>query len=144
MTRPDPTVPVGRWSQGRVQHVIATMLRAGVFLSAGVVAIGGIVYLLGHGGDVADYRRFHGEPERLRHLAGVLADLREGHARGIIQLGLLLLIATPVMRVAFTAWLFVRQRDRLYVAITLLVLAILALSLLAPDWETGLAAHLRG
>lgn len=140
MTRPDPTVPVGRWPHDRVQRVISTMLRVGVFLSAAVVAIGGLLFLLRQGQQPADYRHFTGSPEPLRHVPGVLAAVCRGEAAGIIQLGLLLLIATPVLRVAFTAWLFVRQRDRLYVGVTLLVLAILGLSLLAPHWEERVAA----
>jgi len=51
------------------------------------------------------------------------------HAHGIIQLGLLLLIATPVARVAFSVVAFAAERDWLYVAITLIVLAILIYSL---------------
>jgi uncharacterized membrane protein len=48
----------------------------------------------------------------------------------MIQLGLLLLIATPVARVAFSVVAFVLERDRMYVGITLLVLAVLLFSLL--------------
>ncbi|MFX8937990.1 DUF1634 domain-containing protein, partial [Acinetobacter baumannii] len=88
---------------------ISTMLRVGVFLSAAVVAIGGVLFLLHHGQAVADYHHFTGSPTALRHVRGVLAATGRGDAAGIIQLGLLLLIATPVLRVAFTAWLFLRQ-----------------------------------
>ena len=49
--------------------------------------------------------------------------------RGLIQFGLLLLIATPVARVAFSVAAFAIQRDRLYVVVTLIVLAILTYSL---------------
>ena len=47
---------------------------------------------------------------------------------GIIQMGLLLLIATPVARVVFSVFAFAVQRDSLYVAVTLVVLVVLALS----------------
>ena len=50
--------------------------------------------------------------------------------RGIIQFGLVLLIATPVARVAFSVAAFALQRDNTYVAITLIVLAVLLFSLL--------------
>jgi uncharacterized membrane protein len=52
-----------------------------------------------------------------------------GQGRGIIQLGLLFLIATPVARVVFSIFAFSVQRDRLYVVVTLTVLAILMFSL---------------
>jgi uncharacterized membrane protein len=60
---------------------------------------------------------------------GILGQVRAWRGRGIIQLGLLLLIATPVARVAFSVVAFALERDRLYVGITLIVLAVLAFSL---------------
>lgn len=53
-----------------------------------------------------------------------------GRGRGLIQLGLLILIATPVARVVFSVFAFAQQKDRLSVGVTLLVLAILRYSLL--------------
>ena len=53
-----------------------------------------------------------------------------GRGRGVIQLGLLLLIATPIARVAFSVVGFALERDRMYVVFTLIVLAILLYSLL--------------
>ena len=52
-----------------------------------------------------------------------------GNSNGIIQLGLLLLIATPVARVVFSAFAFAIQQDKLYVFVTLAVLAVLAFGL---------------
>ncbi|MFB2894857.1 DUF1634 domain-containing protein [Aerosakkonemataceae cyanobacterium BLCC-F50] len=52
--------------------------------------------------------------------------------RGLIQFGLLILIATPILRVAFSAIAFAKQGDRTYLIITLLVLAILLYSLFNP------------
>jgi uncharacterized membrane protein len=49
--------------------------------------------------------------------------------RGLIQLGLLFLIATPVARVAFSVAAFALEKDTLYVAVTLVVLTLLLLSL---------------
>nr|MBN2278700.1 DUF1634 domain-containing protein [candidate division Zixibacteria bacterium] len=48
---------------------------------------------------------------------------------GIIQLGLLFLIATPIARVFFSVFAFFRKRDYLYTLITLIVLIILLFSL---------------
>jgi uncharacterized membrane protein len=53
-----------------------------------------------------------------------------GRGRGLIQLGLLFLIATPIARVAFSIVGFAIERDRMYVVFTLIVLAILLYSLL--------------
>jgi uncharacterized membrane protein len=61
---------------------------------------------------------------------GVLSDSMQLHGRGIIQLGLLLLIATPIARVAFAAYGFARQSDWMYVGIAALVLSLLLYGLL--------------
>ena len=99
-------------------------------LSAVVVAAGATVYLARHGQSRTDYRIFHGEPADLRTLGGIVRDSFHGHGRGIIQLGLLLLIATPVARVAFAVWGFAEEHDRMYVVFTLIVLVILLYSLI--------------
>jgi uncharacterized membrane protein len=109
----------------RVERAVGNLLRAGVLLAAAVVAAGGILYLVRHGGTVPDYRVFRGEPINLRSLSGILHTSLTESGRGIIQLGLLILVATPVARVAFTAIAFAVERDRTYVLVALLVLALL-------------------
>ena len=111
--------------------MLAHVLRAGVLLSAAIVAIGAVIFLLRHGLEQPAYHVFHGEPTPLRSIGGILGATRQLRGRGIVQLGLLLLIATPIARVLFSVVGFARQRDWLYVAITLVVLALLAFSLLA-------------
>jgi uncharacterized membrane protein len=117
------------WSDEKVEAIIGNLLIAGVLLSGSVVLFGGIVYLIHFGGSTAVYGVFRGEPDNLKTIRGILRYASEFHGRGIIQLGLLLLIATPVARVAFSIFGFAVQRDRLYVAFTLVVLLILLYSL---------------
>jgi len=117
------------WTDQRTEQVIGELLRLGVLLSAAVVMLGGAVYLFRHGMMSPDYRVFHGEPSDFRNVRGILHQVRAWRGRGIIQLGLLLLIATPVARVAFSVLAFALERDRLYVAVTLIVLAVLIISL---------------
>jgi len=109
--------------------LLALVLRAGVLLSAIVVACGGALYLVRHGVETPVYHTFRGEPGDLRTVRGVLADAARLSGRGIVQFGLLLLIATPIARVVFSVAGFIRQRDWLYVAVTLVVLALLVYSL---------------
>jgi uncharacterized membrane protein len=78
----------------------------------------------------AAFSSFKGEPEALRSLGGIVRAAFGGDSRGIVQLGLVLLIITPLARVALTLIAFVLQRDRIFVAITCLVLAILLYGLL--------------
>jgi|SRR5438309_6106649 len=118
------------WTDEKTEYIIGNLLHAGVTLSAIVVLAGGILYLVRYGHSPADYRVFRGEPTDLRHVSGIVRDAAALHSRGIIQLGLLLLIATPIARVAFAVFAFAAEGDRMYVAFSLIVLAILMFSLI--------------
>jgi len=117
------------WTDHQVEIFIGNLLRIGVMASALLVFSGGLVYLLRHGFALPDFKSFRGEPEELRHVGGIIKYAFSLHPRGLIQLGLLLLIATPVARVVFSIFAFLRQRDRMYVIITFIVLLILCYSL---------------
>jgi uncharacterized membrane protein len=121
--------PAEVWDDQRIEVIIGTLLRTGVILSAAVVLFGGILYLKHHGHEVPNYVAFHGEPEDLKSPREIFHDALGMNARAIIQLGLLLLIATPVARVIFSAVAFAIERDSMYVVITLIVLAVLLYSL---------------
>jgi uncharacterized membrane protein len=119
----------GRWNDERIENVVGNLLRSGVVLAGLVVLVGAVVFLARHGEARPHYAIFRGEPSDLRHVGGIVADTRAGEGRGIIQLGLLLLIATPVARVLFSVAGFLLEGDRLYVVITLIVFAVLVFSL---------------
>jgi uncharacterized membrane protein len=118
-------------SDQTIENFIGNLLRYGVLLAAIVVLIGGAMFLIKYGGVHPDYSRFLSEPSRLRHVDTIVADAFTFNSRGLIQLGLLLLIATPVARVFFSVLAFAVQRDRLYVVVTLIVLTVLVASLVA-------------
>jgi uncharacterized membrane protein len=118
------------WGDLEIEIIIGTLLRTGVMLAAAVVLLGAVFYLAHHGLDAMGYRKFHGDPEFLRSLTGIVRGAFHLSGRAIIQLGLVILIATPVARVAFSAVAFAIERDYLYVWITLFVLAVLLYSLL--------------
>ena len=113
----------------KLEQVLGNLLRAGVMVSGAVVLAGGILYLSRHGSAVPHYRVFSGEPSNLRHVRGIMGDAIGLRGRGLIQFGLLLLVATPVARVLFSLVGFTIQRDRTYVVVTLIVLAVLIYSL---------------
>jgi uncharacterized membrane protein len=121
------------WTDRKVEDLVGTLLRAGVFLAALIVFLGAVVYLASHGKEAADYRVFHGEPNQLRTIPGVLREAFAFQGRGIIQLGLLLLIATPVARVVLSIVGFAAERDRMYVGFAMIVLVILLYSLFGPS-----------
>ncbi len=114
----------------RIQVWIGSLLRIGVLIAAGIALAGGIWYLSAHGGEVPHYGTFRGEPVFLRYIADMVAAVLAGHSSALIQLGLLVLIAVPIARVAVSLVAFVLERDWLYCVVTALVLAILLFSLL--------------
>jgi len=118
------------WTDRRVEIIVGNLLRAGVILSALVVLAGGIVFLVRHGMEPANYRVFRGEPSELRHVRGIFRGIVALHSRAVIQLGLLLLIATPIARVALALFGFAEEKDRMYMTFTGMVLIILLYSLL--------------
>jgi len=117
------------WNDQKIEDIIGNLLRIGVGTAAAVVLVGAAAYLVRHGFGHANYRVFRGEPSDLRTLRGIVRAALGLHPRGIIQLGLVLLIATPVARVAFSVFAFAVERDRMYMVFTLMVLGILILSL---------------
>jgi uncharacterized membrane protein len=126
-----------------VARRIGTLLRVGVIAAAALILLGGAIYLFNHGADPAEDRStFRPMPPELSRPVAILRGALlgqatpenpqgpalpagQGRGRALIQLGLLLLIATPVMRVVVSIYAFARERDGLYVAFTVLVLVVL-------------------
>lgn len=121
--------PKRAFTDEQMDRIISILLRTGVLLSALVVLGGGILYLIRVGVASPAYRVFLGEPAELRTVSGIVKDALSFDSRGMIQFGLLLLVATPVARVAFSILAFALQRDRTYIIITLIVLGVLLFSL---------------
>jgi uncharacterized membrane protein len=117
------------WTDQQVERLIGGLLRVGLMMATAVVVVGALIYLHRHGHEAPHYRIFRGEPADLRSIGGVLRDSMDERGRGLIQLGLVLLLATPVARVAFSVVAFALQRDRFYVMVTLVVLAVLLYSI---------------
>lgn len=115
-----------------VELIISTILRAGVFTSFAVIIFGTVISFARH----PDYVSSKQELARLtrpgaafpHHIEQVVTELRDLRGRAIVALGLLLLIATPVIRVAVSVFAFIYQRDRVFVFVTLTVLCLLILS----------------
>ena len=113
----------------KIDQIIGNLLRIAVILSAVFVITGAVIYLMRHGTEMPDYGVFTGVPKDLRGLREIIEAAWQIRSVGIIQLGLLLLIATPVARVIFSVFAFLIQRDYMYVVFTLIVLSVLLLSL---------------
>lgn len=113
----------------QIEKGMGLLLRVGVLASCAVMLVGAVLYLPRYGGERQSFAAFHGEAASLESIPGVIKEASSGSARGIIQLGVLILIATPVMRVIFAVFGFARKRDFKFVAISLAVLALLAIGL---------------
>jgi uncharacterized membrane protein len=113
-----------------IRVVIGWVLRIGVIVSTAVVAFGGIVYLYRHGHEIADHSKFIVLPAFVQ-THGIISGIINFRGRSIIQAGIILLIATPVLRVFFSAIGFMIEKDYLYVGISLLVLLIIFISMLS-------------
>ena len=94
----------GAWTDRQIELIIGNLLRVGVILAATVVFVGGVIYLWRHGREIADYHTFLEEGLELRSVSGIVTSASHLRGQGLIQLGLLLLIATPVARVVFTTF----------------------------------------
>ncbi len=118
-------------TDSKLEAMIAVLLRTGVLVAGSVVLAGGIYYVARHGGESANYHIFTAEADIDRSASRIVAAAMAWRARSIIQLGVLLLIATPILRVAMALVGFAMERDRQYVLIAAIVLALLLYSLSA-------------
>lgn len=119
-----------RFDDRRMEAVMGRLLQFGVLLASTVVAIGGVLYAKTRGYGAVRYSTFVCRPTNLRHPMELIRNIATGDPAAIIQLGVLLLVATPIARVVFAVIGFAVERDRLYVAISLFVLAVLMFGLL--------------
>lgn len=109
----------------KMESAISRLLRAGTTIAALVVLCGAVLYLRQAHGVAPDYRHFHGTPSPATRIAPILDGIRHRDSRSILRLGILVLILTPILRVAYCVYGFAAQKDKLYAAISAIVLAIL-------------------
>jgi uncharacterized membrane protein len=121
---------VENFDDRRMEIIMGRLLQVGVLLAATVVLAGGILYLLTRAHERSNYRVFVAQPVRLRHPAAMLQGIARGDASAVIDLGILLLVATPICRVMFAVIAFVLEGDRLYIAVSAIVLAVLLFGML--------------
>ena len=126
----------------RMELLISYVLRGGVLVSAAIIAFGilrlGVTHTTGYAAilrhdlpDIVAYHPHAGPGTFPTALGAVWTGVLAGKPYAIVAIGILLLIATPVFRVALSVAFFMLQRDWLYVGITLFVLAVLLGSALA-------------
>jgi uncharacterized membrane protein len=117
------------WTDEKTEELVGELLRWGVTSAAVIVLSGAAVYLFRHGLQPANYRVFAGEPSDMREWRGIIYEATHGRGRAIIQLGLLVLLLTPVARVVFAAFAFAMERDWFYVGVSVFVFLVLLYSM---------------
>jgi uncharacterized membrane protein len=113
----------------QLQSMIGIVLRTGVMAAAVIVGASGALYLVRHHTDPLHYARFTTPSADLRTISGILGSTMQLKSEAMMQLGILVLIATPIARVALAAVGFYFERDYLYVVVSLIVLTVLLFSL---------------
>jgi uncharacterized membrane protein len=113
-----------------IDQTIGYILMFGMYLAAVVILAGGIMFLYAHGNERPNYHTFQLLPQSLRSPLPIVKNAFHGDSLSIMQLGMLLLIATPIARVVFSVIAFATHRDKLYVAISTIVLGVLLYSLI--------------
>ncbi len=108
-----------------LEIIIGQLLRYGVLISSIIVIAGGSLYIYRHGHQLPNYKEFRGEPEKMRELSPLWEAVLRGEGRPLIQLGLLVLIATPIARIFFSIFGYVLEKDWLYAILTIIVLTVI-------------------
>jgi uncharacterized membrane protein len=123
----------------RVELLISNLLRAGVLGSLALIVVGTVLSFVHHPEyftSPADLSRLVQPGAAFPHSLGdVLEGIRLLHGQAIVTAGLLLLIITPVVRVAVSIFAFIYQSDRVFTFITAVVLSLLVLSFLMGTVE---------
>jgi uncharacterized membrane protein len=120
----------GKFKDTDMQLVIGWILRGGVTVSMVIVVIGGVLFIYRHGHSVPDFSTFKGTPGFISTPKGVFQNAFQLKGQAIIQLGIALLIATPILRVVFAAVGFILEKDYLYTLISVIVLLVIIISMI--------------
>ncbi len=125
MAVPDAQLP----EDHRLEQLLGRVLQAGVLVSAAVVALGGILFLPTHAHWIPSFSVFAGARGELRSVPGIVREVFGLQADALVQLGFVLLIATPLLRVVFSLFGFVQRKDWFYTVVSLIVTGVLVAGL---------------
>ena len=109
--------------------LISKLMVGIIFISSFIMLIGGIIYLIHHGQDTANFQKFQGEPVSYTSFMGIWKSAFSLSSRGIMELGLLLMVFGQAIRVLLTLILFALEKDRVFILISLFILIIMIYSL---------------
>ena len=116
--------------ESTLDYILSLVLRIGLSVSFVTVLIGGILFLWQYAGEELDYHVFKAEPNSFTHLINIFEGAWHDRVLAILQIGIVFLIATPVIRVISCFIVFAAERDFLYVTLSTIVLTVLLFSFL--------------
>jgi len=122
----------------KTEILIGKSLRIGVIAALVLTIVGGVIYLFQHQGITTVYKAipegsnavFVGAANYLRGLSTIFPRILQLDGAAIIQLGVIVLIATPVVRVVLSLISFLIEKDKLYIAITAIVLLVILFNMI--------------
>ncbi|MEO8205001.1 MAG: DUF1634 domain-containing protein [Chthoniobacterales bacterium] len=112
----------------RFQNALAKLMLYGVLIAAAIMLFGGVIFLLHHGQQTPGDHIFRGEPHALTRPLDIIKSAFMDKDPDIIQLGVLILLLNPLVRVAFAAVGYGMEKDRLYTAVSTIVFLVLLFS----------------
>jgi uncharacterized membrane protein len=104
----------------RLQVMIGKIMLIGAIVSATITAIGAIIFLIQHGYEPTHFHLFNPTYSHVKNYFS---------GRGLIEIGLYIIVFTQILRVAFTGWIFVKMRDKWFTVFTVFVFLVLIYSL---------------
>jgi len=126
-----------RQATNNTERIISSVLQIGVIVSTAIILLG-LISFFAHGNPRSTpYHHYASPAYSFPHsISAIRNSLHSDQGAGLIELGIGILILTPVLRVAASFILFLRQQDRPMSAITLSVLIVLICSFIL-----GLTTH---
>lgn len=118
-----------KFTDNQLQNTIGNVLRYGVLSALTVTLLGGIILLLKDSQQVVSFSTFIEKDQNLFLVfKNILNGVKEWNGESIIFLGILLLFLTPALRLLLSLFSFLLEKDRMYVIITSIVIAVIILS----------------
>lgn len=113
----------------RTELILSNLLRIGVISAGVIVLIGAIFFFIKHGNQIPNYHTFKFDSLNINDPLILFNELLTLKSEAIMKLGILILIATPVLRVIVSVIAFLYEKDFMYVVFTLIVLVVLLYSI---------------
>ena len=111
-----------------IETILGDLLRTGVIIAGSVVIIGAVLFLVRHGFEIPSYHMFKPDIFNYSDFRDLFKGIITFRSVSIMEFGVLLLIATPVLRVLFSVFAFAYEKDYIYVVFTVIVLLVLIFS----------------